>query len=173
MIITLVFIVVAVFALFFLIRLAKGRGFSSLAVVDTKAGIRPVDVRAFRNLIDPGEEDYLRQHLGSSEFSAIHRARLRAAIAYIAAASHNAAVLMRLGEHARRSPELEIAEAGNKLVDSAIRLRLFAFLAMVKLYVGIMFPGIRFSSHSLAESYERMTRLSFALNRLQSSHPRS
>jgi hypothetical protein len=173
MIITLVLVVGALLALFFLVRLAKGRGFSAVKAVDGKVQIRPVDLRAFRNLIDPAEEDYLRRNLPRAEFGEIHRERLRAAIAYIASASHNAAVLMRVGEAARRSPELSIAEAGEKLVDSAIRLRLFAFQANARLYVGIIFPGMQVSAHSLAERYEHMTRLGFLLNRLQSSEPKA
>ena len=169
MILTSVLVVLALLALIFLIRLAKGRGFSSLAAVDQKIQIRSVDVRAFRNLIDPEEEAYLRRNLSRAEFAAIHRARLRAAIIYIASASHNAAVLMRIGEAARRSPEHAIVQAGDKLVDSAIRLRLFAFQATAKLYIGILLPGMEISSLSLAESYERMTGLGFALTRLQSS----
>jgi hypothetical protein len=169
MIITFVLVVGALIALFFLIRLAKGRGFSALAVSDPKVQIRPVDVRAFRNLIDPAEEEYLRSNLSQSEFAAIRRQRLRAAIAYIACASHNAAVLMRVGEAARLSAEPSVAEAGEKLVDSALRLRLFAFQATAKLYVGILLPGMRVSAISLADSYERMTGLGFLVGRLQSS----
>jgi hypothetical protein len=169
MIITFVLVVGALLALFFLIRLAKGRGFSALAASDTKVQIRPVDVRAFRNLIDPLEEDYLRRHLSRAEFAAIHRERLRAAITYIACAAHNAAVLMRVGEAARLSAEPSIAEAGEKLVDSALRLRLFALQATAKLYIGILLPGMRVSALSLADSYERMTGLGFLLGRLQSS----
>jgi hypothetical protein len=75
MIITFVLVVAALLALFFLIRLAKGRGFSALPVADPKSRIRPVDVRAFRNLIDPAEESYLRQNLPPAEFAAIHRER--------------------------------------------------------------------------------------------------
>ena len=106
--------------------------------------------------------------MSHAEFAAIHRERLRAAILYIASASHNAAILVRVGEAARRSPEPEIVQAGDKLVDSAIRLRLFAFQATAKLYVGILLPSLPVPSLSLAERYERMTGLGFALNRLQS-----
>ena len=115
MILTCVLVVLAVLAFIFLVQLAQGRGFSSVAVADHKIQIRPVDVRAFRNLIDPAEEDYLRRNLPRAEFAAVHRARLRAAIIYIASASHNAAVLMRIGEAARRSPEHAIVQAGDKL----------------------------------------------------------
>ena len=80
---------------------------------------------------------------------------------------------MRVGEAARLSPEPEIVQAGDKLVDSAIRLRLFAFRATAKLYIGIMLPNLQVSALSLAESYERMTGLGFALTRLQSSQKAS
>lgn len=173
MIITFVFVVGALLGLFFLIRLAKGRGFSVLASPDTKVQIHPVDVRAFRNLIDPAEEEYLRRNLSRSDFCAVHRERLRAAIAYIACASHNAAVLMRVGEAARLSAEPAIVEAGEKLVDSALRLRLFALQATAKLYLGILLPGIRISASSLADNYERMTGLGFILGRLQSTQQKS
>lgn len=169
MIITFVLVVGALLALFFLIRLAKGRGFSALTLSNTKIQIRPVDVRAFRNLVDPAEEEFLRSNLSRSEFAAIHRERLRAAIAYIACAAHNAVVLMRVGEAARLSSEPSVAEAGEKLVDSALRLRIFALQATAKLYTGILLPGMRVSATSLADSYERMTGLSFRLGRLQSS----
>jgi hypothetical protein len=173
MIFTFLFVAFALLALFLVFRFAKGRRFSALSVTDHKIQIRTVDVRAFRNLVDPVEEAYLRQNLSRSEFAAIHRERLRAAIIYIASAAHNAAVLMRVGEAARRSPEPRIIEAGEKLVESAIRLRLFAFRATAKLYIGILLPHVPVSAQSLAESYERMTGLGFALNRLQTSNPKN
>ena len=64
---------------------------------------------------------------------------------------------MRVGEAARLSAEPSVAEAGEKLVDSALRLRLFALQATAKLYIGILLPGMRVSALALADSYERMT----------------
>ncbi len=172
MIITLFIVALSLLALAFLIRLAKGPRFPIVQSADHPIQIRQVDVRAFRNLIDPAEEAYLRKNLPRGEFATIHRERLKAAIAYISAASQNAVVLMRIGEAARRSPEPEIVDAGDKLVDSALRLRIFAFQAIVKLYIAILLPNVRVSARSLAEDYERMTGFGFALNRLQTSTQR-
>jgi hypothetical protein len=169
MIITSVLVIVALLALVFLIRLAKGHGFGFRHIEDPRGQIRPVDVEAFRNLIDPGEEAFLRENLSAAEFRAIQRERLRAAVEYIACAAHNAAILVRVGELARRSPNPSIAEAGEKLLDSAIRLRLYAVQATAKLYLGIVFPAVRISAVGLPENYERMTRQVFLLGRLQSS----
>jgi hypothetical protein len=169
MIITSVLVVISLLFLLFLVRLAKGQGFGSYSVGDARANLRPVDIRAFRNLVDPSEQEYLRSHLPPPDFKAVQRERLRAAAGYIACASHNAAVLVKMGEAARRSADPTVVEAGDKLVDSAIRLRLFAFQARGKLYLGILLPGRRISSLGLAESYERMTVQGFQLGRLQSA----
>jgi len=135
------------------------RGYTSPRVMKKPAEhIRSVDINAFRNLIDPAEEDFLRHHLPPAEFRKIQRERLQAAVEYISCAAHNAAILLRIGEAARRSPDPATAEAAEKLVDHAIRLRLYAFQAIPRLYVGIIFPGWHPSSLRVVESYEQVTR---------------
>jgi hypothetical protein len=61
-------------------------------------------------------------------------------VAYIKTAQQNAALLLRVGEAAQDSTQPELAAAGRKLVDTAIRMRLYAFFALLKLYVNIVFP---------------------------------
>ena len=166
MTITLILVVTGLVALFFLFYVARNRA-SSTTDQDLASRIQPVDVEAFRNLIDPGEEEYLRTHLPVPEFRKVHRQRLLAAVEYVACAAQNAAILARMGEAARHSPEAAVAEAGATLVDSAVRLRMFALQARAKLYVGILLPGVRLSPAGLPESYERMTGIVLRLGRLQ------
>jgi hypothetical protein len=135
------------------IHLAKGRGRNQGI-----EQIRSVDLRAFRNLMDPDEEDYLRRSLSPPDFRRIQRSRLRAAVEYIQCAASNAAVLMRVAQTARRSPDPATAQAAAKLIDNAVRLRGYAFQAIPKLYLAMVFPGRRFSPARVAESYEQMTR---------------
>jgi hypothetical protein len=135
------------------IRLAKGR-----AVAPRIEQIRSVDLRAFRNLMDPEEEQYLRRHLPPADFRRIQRQRLRAAVEYINCAAFNAAVLTHFAEAARRSPDPVTAQAAAKLIDNAIRLRSYAFRAIPKLYLAMIFPGRGVSPARVAESYELMTR---------------
>jgi hypothetical protein len=168
MIITLALIILALFALLFLITIAKGRILHSSAA-GSGPEVQPVDIQAFRNLIDSDEEEFLRRSLPPAEFRAVQRQRLLAAVAYIRCAAHNAGVLVRVGESARRSSDPSVVQAGERLVDTAIRLRLYAFQALVKLYVAILLPGARVSANGLAENYERMTHVVFLLGRLQ--HP--
>jgi hypothetical protein len=136
-----------------IIRLSKGRG-----TTPQVERLRSVDLRAFRNLMDPEEEEYLRRNLPPADFRRIQRERLRAAVEYIQCAASNAAVLMRIAEAARRNPDPATAEAAARLIDNAIRLRSYAFQAIPKLYLAMVFPGRRFSSARVAESYEQMTR---------------
>jgi hypothetical protein len=158
---TITFILVAfgLFALIFLLLVARGRGLAIANPEELAKNIRPVDIEAFRNLIDPAEQQFLRLYLSAAQFRIIHRERLRAAIDYIRAASHNASVLLRLGEAARRSLDPAVVEAGDKLVESALRLRIYAFQAIAKLYIAILLPAWQAAPTGFTEDYERMTRI--------------
>ena len=158
MTIAFILVVLALFALWFLIRLAKGNSvvLSSDQIIQK---IRPVDIAAFRNLIDPNEEQFLRANLPPSDFRKIHRERLLAAADYVSGAAHNAALLVKMGEMARRSPEPSVAEAGVKLVENALRLRMFAMQAIVRIYIAILLPQVPVQAGRLTENYESMTRL--------------
>jgi hypothetical protein len=167
MIITIILVIAAALSLGFMFWVAKGRSLAISRVEELVQHVRPVDVEAFRLLVDPAETQYLWSKLPHAEFRKIQRQRLRAAVVYISCAARNAAVLIRIGEAARRNADPSIAEAGEKLVNTAIRLRIFSFQVMVKLYLEMMRPGTRISAGDLAESYERLTGLVFLLGRLQ------
>lgn len=158
MTIALILIIFAVGALFFLYRLVRGANIT-VAPDALIQSIRPVDLRAFRNLINPAEEDFLRANLAPADFRVIHKERLLAAVDYISGASRNAAVLVHMGEMARHSPDPSIAEAGEKLVANALQLRLYAFSAIARLYVAIWLPQVPLQLGRVTDNYESMTRL--------------
>jgi len=159
MIVTITLISLGLLSLAGFLVLAKGRSLSAGDPDTLTQQLRSVDVAAFRNLIDPDEEQYLRTRLAPSMFRKVQRERVFAAIEYISCAAQNAAILTRLGDAAKLSPNQSTAEAGAKLVDTAIRLRIYAFQATAKLYWGLVLPGVRISPARIAESYEQMTRL--------------
>jgi hypothetical protein len=167
MTITIIFVVVALAALLLLLTLAKGQASRSALVENPAEHIRAVDVEAFRNLIDPDEEEYLRANLSPAEFRRIQRERLRAAVEYVSCAAHNAAILLRLADAGRRSSNPATAEAAQKLVDNALRLRLYALHAIPRLYLGMILPGSRISPVRVVDRYEQMTRLVVLLGCLQ------
>ena len=167
MTITLILVLVAFLALGFLIKLTKSRATTSEVLENPTQHMRAVDVDAFRNLVDPDEEAFLRTNLSPAQFRRIQRERLRAAVEYVSCAAQNAAILLRVADAGRRSSDPATAEAAEKLVDNAIRLRLYASLAIPRLYLGMILPGARISPVRIAESYEQMTRLVVLLGCLQ------
>jgi hypothetical protein len=170
MITTAVLVLLVAGALFLLVRAARGQTAISVAqLVDLQGRTTAIDLAAFRNLTSPQEEEYLRQQLPAREFRSIQRERMRAAIAYIQGALQNAAILLRLGEATQRSADPQLAAAGRKLVDTAIRMRLYAFFAVLKLYLNLAFPGLRLSPSAVADRYEMLTDAMARFTRLQ--HP--
>jgi hypothetical protein len=158
MTITIILVFVTLLVLLFFVGQVKGR--TSIAAVRENPAqhLRSVDVDAFRNLIDPEEEDYLRQRLEPTVFRKIQRERLWAAVEYVQGASHNAAVLMRLAEAARQSSDPATAKAADRLIANAIQLRLYALQAVARLYLGIVLPGAHITSIRIAERYEQIMR---------------
>ena len=59
---------------------------------------------------------------------------------YIHNTTHNAGILLRLGEAAARSTDPRIALAGRNSIDSAVRLRAYALLSVTKLYLRMALP---------------------------------
>ena len=154
---SIILVVIALSLPLILLRLTKGQKLAPDVLKNPSNYIRSVDLQAFRNLVDPAEEEFLRTHLPASDFREIQRERLRATIDYISCVRDNAGILVRVGEAARKSNDPAIAAAGAKLVDDAIRFRMYAFVAVPKLYVGMLLPGRTSMSGSMADTYEQMT----------------
>jgi len=131
--------------------------------------LKPIDVNAFRNLIDEGEEEFLRRNLHAAEFRSILRERKLAAVEYIWCAAQNAAILIRLGEAAKQDPDPVVSAAADKLLDNALRLRLYAFQVVPRLYLGLLFPGASLAPYFVADSYDAINRQAVMLGCLQHS----
>jgi hypothetical protein len=167
MTIPLIFAFAGLLALFLVVLLAKGHLSTNDNLDELASRLRSVDVDAFRNLIDEREEQFLRERLPPGEFRRIQRTRKLAAVEYIWCAAQNAAVLIRLGEAARQNSDPVIAAAAEKLVESALRLRLYAFQAVPRLYLSALFPWGHVSPNFIADTYDSMTRQVVMLGCLQ------
>jgi hypothetical protein len=158
MTISIALVICSVIVLLLLVRLAKGQHIVAREGIAPADQVRYVDIRAFRNLIDPNEEEYLRSRLPAADFRKIQRERIWAATDYISCAAHNAALLLNLANAARHSPDPEIVASATRLIDNAIQLRLYALQAIPKLYIALLFPvGSRWHV-ALADRYETMVR---------------
>jgi hypothetical protein len=134
---------------------------------DLSQQVETVDLEAFRNLTDPAEEQFLRERLKPEEFKTIQRERLRTAIAYVGGVSHNAGVLLSLGQSARENADPLIAEAGRSLVDEALRLRLYSTLTRSKLWMRYLFPEAQFQPSGIVDRYQHATEGAVRLGRMQ------
>jgi hypothetical protein len=168
MIASIIVIVLMLLLLGISMALTRTRGFSRKLGKQRGEQLRPVDIDAFRNLIDPAEEDFLRRRLPPADFRRIQRERLGAAKDYITGAARNAEILLQLAEPARLSPDPEVVQAAQKLIDEATQLRLYAFRAIPRIYFAMLFPSQGSTLIPVADGYERMTEKMISLGR---QHP--
>lgn len=163
-----IFIVItAALALGIILGLAVKQTLQTRRGANLAGAIRPIDIEAFRNLIDPAEDDYLRRRLPASQFRTVRRERLRAMAAYVQIVGSNAAVLVRIGEAALAGGDRRIAEAARELVNDALLLQRNAVVAQARIYLALAWPNSGFAAARVAERYERLSGAAMLLGRLQ------
>lgn len=163
-----VLVIAAVLALVVILGAAATRSLETSRGSAGMAGaIRPIDIEAFRNLIDPAEDDYLRRRLPPARFRAVRRERLRAMAAYVHVAGSNAAVLVRAGEAALASGDPRVAEAAHQLVNDALLLRRNATVALARIYLALAWPTSGIAPVRVVDRYERLSGTAMLLGRLQ------
>jgi hypothetical protein len=143
----------------------RGRNTQVPRLESAEQALVPVDIEAFRNLIDSQQDRFLRQHLPARDFRRVQRARYRAVTEYLWQVADNASVILRLGESARASHEAGVESQGSELATAAIAVRLYCLLALVQAYSGVLFPGVNVSVGAVADSYDRLTAKVWAISR--------
>ena len=161
-------VIAAVIALSVILRLAVKQSLQARENTNLAVSIRPLDIEAFRNLINPDEDDYLRHHLLATEFRYVRRKRLRAMAAYVHVAGSNAAVLIRVGEAAVASGDARVAETARQLVNDALLLRRNTTVALVRIYIALAWPNSDFAAARVIDRYEQLSGSAMLLGRLQS-----
>ncbi|HET8826673.1 MAG TPA: hypothetical protein VFM77_16150 [Terriglobales bacterium] len=162
-------VLVSVLGLIALLLLAKGYWFARSTELPNTSELLPIDVNAFRNLIDENEEHYLRERLPGGEFRRVQRERMLAAVEYVRAAYANAGILVRIAEAARESADPQMAEAAGKLFDNAVQLRWYAVQVVPRLYFKMLFPGASGAPRNLFDRYDILTHQALVLGRLGSA----
>jgi hypothetical protein len=166
MTVAIVLIVAAVLALIFILGLTFTRS-RQLARSGGAGRIQPIDIEAFRNLVDPAEDEYLRRRLGAADFRRVRRERLLAMAAYVRIAGQNAAVLVRIGQSALAASDPHTAEAARQLVDNALLLRRNATFALLRIYGALAWPTSGLAASPVLRGYERLSGSAMLLGRLQ------
>jgi hypothetical protein len=163
----IVLVTAAVVALGIILRLAIVRSLQARGSVALDATIHPIDIEAFRNLINPAENEYLRRRLPAAEFRVVRRERLRAMAAYVHIAASNAAVLVRVGEVALASGDSRITGAAQEVVNDALLLRRNTTVAMARIYLALAWPNSGFAAVRVVDRYEQLSGAAMLLGRLQ------
>jgi len=167
MTLAIILVIAAAVGLIFILGMTVTRSLRVPENSSLAAKIQPIDVEAFRNLIDPAEDDYLRRRLSASEFRLVRRQRLRAMAAYVQTAGRNAAVLVLMGQSALTASDADTAEAARRLVDNALLLRRNAAIALFRIYVALAWPNSGLAAVSVLHSYEQLNGTAMLLGRLQ------
>jgi len=167
MTLAIILVIAAALALIFILGVTLSRSLQVSAGTALAAQIQPIDVEAFRNLVDPAEDDYLRRRLPASEFRRVRQKRLRASAAYVRIAGRNAAILIRMGQTALTANDPETSEAARRLVDNALLLRRNAAFALLRIYVALAWPNSGLAAAPVLHGYERLNGSAMLLGRLQ------
>lgn len=165
MTIAIILVIAAALGLILILRLTVLQGLQ----LSGRGGeqIQPIDVEAFRNLVDPAEDEYLRRRLPAADFRRLQRERLRATAAYIQLAGRNAAVLAHIGQAALSSGNAQTAEAARQLVNSALLLQRNVSFALFRIYVALAWPNSGQTASSVLRGYEQLNGCAMLLGRLQ------
>lgn len=160
--ITLIVIALALGAVGLFYMAARGRR--------RRAGetVRPVDLKAFRTLVDRDDEMFLKERLPRSSFSRIKRQRVAVTMRYVGRIANNASLVMGLGEAARQSPDPEVAQTATQIVNLATQLRLQCIMALAKLSMEYAVPSLQLTPALLAPEYQKLRENVVRLGKLQS-----
>ena len=167
MTLAIILVVAAAVALAFILGVAVSRSLQISPSSGLSAQIQPIDVEAFRNLVDPAEDDYLRRRLPPAKFRMVQRQRLRALAAYVQAAGRNATVLVRMGQGALTEGDVHTTDAARQLVDNALLLRRNATFALLRIYIALAWPNSGLAVATILRDYERLSGSAMLLGRLR------
>jgi hypothetical protein len=121
-----------------------------------RQSIRPVDIQALRTLTERDDEFFLREKLPNSRFRSLKRQRIRLTLSYVRRIAGNAAVVMRLGQEARLSPDPEVARAAAQVLEMATQIRIQCLLAFAKLTAEFAVPSLQLTPAVLAPAYQNL-----------------
>jgi hypothetical protein len=139
-------------------------------LADLEQQVVPIDLRLLMNLVDPAQEQFLRDRLSKPQFFQFKVMRFRVASRYIACISRNAALFLSIGRSAAKSTSAEIALAGRQLAEAALHVRLLALPARLSLAVQILFPRPFGALSLLMRDYRRINARVLHLGDLESSN---
>jgi len=167
MTLAIVLVIAAILSLVLIVAAAASRSLQLSGSANLTAQIQPIDIEAFRNLINMADDEFLRVSLAPRQFREVRRARLRAVAAYVLQAGRNAALLVRIGQAALASNDLRTQQAAQELINNALLLRRNAAFALLRIYSALAWPNSGLAAAGIADRYEHLSGSAMLLGRLQ------
>lgn len=132
------------------------RGLAAPRTAKLSDQLTNVDIVAFLNLINPAEDAFLRRELSRQAYAKVRRMRIRAMLAYLQEASHNAGILVAYAKHGINNSRPEAAAMARQLIAAATTFQLLAFVVRCRLYVAWILPGGLSAAGNVMEQYEQL-----------------
>lgn len=141
----------------FLVWTVLRPGFPNVkSLEDWEAKKHEVDPEVFRLLLDPAEEQFLRQSFAPHQFRVLQRRRMALALHAIHLVEENAAMLMKLGQLAKSEANPALTKEAEDLIRGALRLRVNLLLTQPCLWIKWLLPGWAWSFPVVAVPYEEL-----------------
>jgi hypothetical protein len=132
-----------------------------------RQSVRPVDLKAFRTLMDRDDELFLRERLPRRQFWSLKRQRVGVTLRYVSRISGNAAVVMRMAAAAQASADQQVVQAASQVLEMATQIRTQSLVAMAKLSVEYAIPSLQLTPAALAPTYQNLRENVIRLGALQ------
>jgi hypothetical protein len=174
MVSTITILLVTVLSLYLVWTLVRPGLPQIKSLEDWEAKNHAVDPKMFRVLLDPAEEEYLRQSLPANEFRLFQRKRMALALRWLDLVGENAAMLMKVGQLAKTEGNPALAREAADLIHGALRLRVNLMLVEPCIRLKWVFAGWPLTLPAVEIPYdELLTYLSRIRQERQWDLPRS
>ena len=131
----------------------RGRRVAIATAEDFEGRVKPVNLDALQNLMNPTEEAFLRESLSPADYREVERARIRATLDYVGAISWNAALFMSAAQRLRQHKSPEIVAAALQISKEALELRLLSLSAELLLTLRLVLPAARLAPKGIGQVY--------------------
>jgi len=163
----IIVLIVLLLVAFLLLRLVRTQRTPLTNFDDLTGHTLAVDLDALQNLVDPAETQFLRQKLSPAQFRIVQRERILATAEYVRRISHNAGLLIQLGQLTLAGPDPQLVESARVMVERAGHVRIMATMVLMKLYVRSVVPALPLSTDDIFRDYRNLTESAILFTRLQ------
>ena len=118
-------------------------------------GLEELDMPAFLNLVDPAQLAAVQKRLTAAEFRWYRKQRSRVMLQYTKAIAHNCAVVI----HQITASRSELSAEQRKLLNLAVRTRLYSIVTIAALQISIWIPMADGLVGNLASRYRSISDL--------------